>query len=521
MPTYSQAIREIILGRVESVEEKKRRIVTRICNVYRKPAFKKYFEESFIDSLKSVREATNMTHKLCPDKGLFFKVSISSLIDMSALFSLSIHDLCDYANLTIRIRCYEIIDSVRHTKTQQDGSEDKAIPGTSLSEPRSYVVPTDEAIDNKSTLRAGRPMSVSRRGSLQRVEEEKCVDDMTLGRENFEQFVHPDSCRVVMEVSLHSFYEGLVVLRALFSIIRPLSICIAASRATIANIGDEFYSAEDCDMEITRIIVSLVHSISTLGDNAQDAAVNVDHMDLNTCLGLFEIYKPGIAALRHALNDAGVNGDAFFKRCHQQCAESSDDSQVNELGLCRKFISLVLCEVERIVFEAILSCFESTENLVMEGTTLFEGSKGGCINDQKVVSIVSSLLENWQNKMGMLSEKRDKIDHAVDVLRLPDERSSLEDSETLQKVNNDAGNVFLDELAHETALTPEIVERSSNDLCTGNDYIGGESTEDESVFISEEDREGADDWTVHYDEGTGYWYIYSAVLDESRWLNVN
>lgn len=30
MPTYNQAIREVILGRVESVDEKKRRIVNRV-----------------------------------------------------------------------------------------------------------------------------------------------------------------------------------------------------------------------------------------------------------------------------------------------------------------------------------------------------------------------------------------------------------------------------------------------------------------------------------------------------------
>lgn len=543
MPTYNQAIREVILGRVESVEEKKRRIVTRMCSVYRKPAFKRYFEESFVDALKSVREASKMAHRLCPERGLFFKVTISSLIDMSTLFSLSINDLCDYTNLTIRIRCYELIDYVPPPEEHDEPMSVHMSPsGThSASKYRAHeTTPPPIRLPDadagaysgntpRNPLASPRPMSLSRRavsypgqGSTHNSPRSR-----PLGHGQSAAYVHPDSCRVVMEISLHSFYEGLVVLRALYSVLQPLSSCIIASRAAINGRDDDFFTEEDCDLEISRIIVDLVHCISTNGDDSSQTAVNSEAMDLNSCRGLFEIYKPGIFAIKSALNSVGIDGEAFLENCKLMCFDSSSRTNPT-LSLSRSFITIIIDAVESSLFRGIQSCFESAENLVMKTADGQDSSHIHLVEHQYECSVIlRTLLENQRNREASLGERLRQINEVSGLiyheeLTTTSYHQDTESAVGYSALETDAGvdEVNLPADYYESAGHEGYGAAVSGAAPQSNAYDEGQvGAIDDELLISEKDREGASDWTVHVDEDTGYKFIYSHTLGESRWLN--
>ena len=541
MPTYNQAIREVILGRVESVEEKKRRIVSRMCSVYRKPAFKRYFEESFVDALKSVREASKMAYRLCPERGLFFKVTISSLIDMSTLFSLSINDLCDYTNLTIRIRCYELIDYIEPSEENDvpmsmqmspSGTNSTSKHRANLLTPPPISLPDADApaysgTTPRNALTSPRPMSLSHRavsypgqGSTHNSPHHRPSSHGQVGA-----YVHPDSCRVVMEISLHTFYEGLVVLRALYSVLLPLSSSILASRASISGNDDEFFTEEDCDLEISRIIVDLVHSINADGDESSQTGLNSEAMDLNTSRGLFEIYKPGIVAIKSALNSVGIDGEAFYELCKQRCFDNSSRAN-HSLSLSRFFITIIIDAVESSLFRGIQSCFESAENLVLKNTEGHNASQGRLVERQDECSLIlRTLLENQRSREASLSEKYREIRENSRLIYDGDlKTSSYCYPETEGGVAEYLGHTtnevnlpceYYESAGHEQYDTTAYGSAPQDDA--NGDAQGGLT--DEDFFISDRDREGASDWTVHVDQDTGYKFIYSHTLGESRWLN--
>lgn len=524
MPTYSQAIREVILGRVESTEEKKRRVVTRMCNVYRKPAYKKYFEESFIDALKSVRESSKMAHRLCPERGLFFKVTISSLIDMSSLFSLSINDLCDYTNLTIRVRCCEIVNYTAPAGSHEDSLRLHMSPSGSNSA-RKHILPTPESpsaitlpggeSDETGTLSnlrsASRPMSLSHRSVSNpgRSMSDKGQSNPTKNGPSV-AYVHPDSCRVVMEISLHSFYEGLVVFRALYGVMQPVSNCLAASRAIINTTDDEFFSDEDRDLEIMRIIVDLVHSISTLGSDSYDTTGNSEDMDLTTCRGLFEIYRPGICAIRDAFNSVGIDGESFFEMFYRRCRDANNSSPHQRLSLSRHFVRILIDVAEDSLFRGILSCFESSENLVMHNQEMNDCSNVELLHQRDRIS--SEFRKILDIRRGMVEAL------AVKNIVIEDAKKLLSESATVtSKVWIDNG---VPEEGTEVILPSEYYEQNRT-VQMGDSLQFNEDNyipDFEELLISEKDREGATDWTIHVDHDSGYKFIYSQTLNESRWL---
>ncbi|CAE7518177.1 KIF13B [Symbiodinium microadriaticum] len=109
LPTHQQALREVLLGRAETNSERKERLAVMVWNLWKMPFYRHVFEERLVDSLKAVREASTLSHALCPTSGIFFETTLSSTVDMAALHSLRVTDLFAYSSIMIRVRCCSVL----------------------------------------------------------------------------------------------------------------------------------------------------------------------------------------------------------------------------------------------------------------------------------------------------------------------------------------------------------------------------------------------------------------------------
>lgn len=504
-----------------------------------------------MDALKSVREASKMAYSLCPQKGIFFKTTVSTLIDVSSLFSLSVVDLCDYTNLTIRIRCYEIVEEViKHSRipfSNRFDEEPTSGPGFSnqlLATPTNWV---SDAMQNRDVPHSsqGRPLSVSRQVlSVSRAE--KGGNFGSANRTELAQagqYVHPDYCRVIMETTLHGFYEGLVVLRALYSVLSPLATRLQTIRIVLSRWEDVQRSVEDIDLVIKGNLQTILESIQVLDYDVQQK----DQIsDGDSSKDLFHSYESGIAMIQNGLDDVGLDGNSFFEMCRQSCFGRASNRPDSVFLTARDFLLLIVDAIEHSLFRGVVSCFDCDENLVIKGKISEEEGKKDSVRQEKICCVVKELLSLRDEREFSLSEKDCFYGDAVQLLQgaradESEEHACMDQSNNgVEGPDYDRANdlVYRDDQENPeingemtvpyNQLDAEAAAREGTQRSANSDDIyssaeggdaGGSIAPNKSVWDCEL-RAGADDWTTHLDEDSGYYYIYSATLQESRWMNV-
>jgi hypothetical protein len=460
LPTYNQAIREVILGRVESAEERKRRLALRVCRLWHRPQSKRSFEDSFIETLKSVREVSKMTYRLCPTKKIFFKASVGSLIDISSLFTLSLSDLFDYDNLTIRVRCYQVLS-------------DKELPSPQLSTPTSLKPSRKMSVSlgnfkalsdspSQSMLSSNRRVSFGRGEALTPTLLSKIFDKMNSSDSDApsnevlqspssvsNSYVHLDSCRVIFETSLTVFNEGIVVLRALYAVLKPLMSYLTRVVESSYDLSAEYSKRTELNNSLELLLETVLLKLHA---NTQYSSIMPrEPVDGKSDLrDILRTYRDGLRAIECALIDVGVRTSNLGALCFRKVNEVEFDI-FDKINGC---VRIVVEALNECVVNAVFSCFDSNENLVLEGASpAVDGSTA-----KKLLEIRSLLAT------------------ATSV-----------DTEVVSAVDNTS---FIDNGSDPAAAAPQ-----------------GSSVWD-----------GSDDWVVCVDESSGQKYIYSEKLQESRWL---
>jgi hypothetical protein len=460
LPTYNQAIREVILGRVESAEERKRRLALRVCRLWHRPQSKRSFEDSFIDTLKSVREVSKMTYRLCPTKKIFFKASVGSLIDISSLFTLSVSDLFDYDNLTIRVRCYQVLS-------------EKELPSPQLNTPV-YLKPTRKmsvSLGNfmgspdspaQSNLSSNRRVSFGRGEALSSTLLSQLFDKMKSSDSDApisevinspssvsNSYVHLDSCRVIFETSLTVFNEGIVVLRALYAVLKPLMSYLTRVVDSSYDLSAEYSKRADLNNSLELLLETILLKLNA---NSQYSSIMPREpvSGKSNLRDVLRTYRDGLRAIECALIDVGVRTSNFGALCFRKV----DEVEFDIFDKINCSVRIVVEALNECVVNAVFSCFDSNENLVLEGaSTVVDDSSAKKLQEIRSLLATATSLDADPTSA---AENSSSIDTAIDLTTAPSEGSSV--------------------------------------------------------------WEGSDDWVVCVDESSGQKYIYSAKLQESRWL---
>ena len=518
-------------------------------NLWRKPAHKKYFEELFIDAFKSVREATKIVNRLFPDMGMFFKVTVSSIIDLSSLYSLSIQDLCDYNNLTIRIRLYEIVSSKASSAAQH-----------CLPSPAKEVSINLESRPPVANSPGFRPMSISRRdknsldtfsstpatgtsfkhismslrdGGLSAALTASTAATPTVVEAAL--YVDPDSCRVLLETALNSFYDGLTVLRTLFSTIVPLmnylqtikqsnketSALFGKNKSVIQSLFQSpMLNKNDFgDGPVNRISDFISTVVQILDHDRVSIEMNIDEdKDLSaySCVELYSYYSSGLECIQGSLLNNGLRGDIFKRKCSKHCLAKISNKGSSAIS---DFLLILLESLEVCLFKSIISCFEAAGNLVIKDEKKIDNDEN---EDEQ--NTPQSDFHQKQDEVRILLRTFSELRQDKQVALIK-KTGAIGYQHTGYEYSSAIHNVIYD-----VAMSPEQLNSGTilpnSDEITVNETVGDASiqthTENNNNVGDLHDNnslyDGADDWAVCQDESTGYSYIYSAKLEESRWL---
>ena len=547
---------------------------SQICNLWRQPAQKRFFEESFIDALKSVREASRMAHRLCPQRGLFFKVCVSSLIDMSSLFSLSIKDLCDYNTLTIRIRLYELISAPTATPTNSDSNTATgATSSIGMPPPEREVFYPSGGLSTPppptSAAPSGRVMSVSRRVAAESAppkhmsvsRRDAGAVPLTPAIDAAAFLVDPDSCRVVLETTLNCFIDGLTIFRSLYSTVGPLSVYLqslkqrlsaetqyeAVSRFSLAQslfrspyaaapAEEAGVSTDDKDLvyDVVRAVTDTLGGAVSTHVPDESLPADRDYSSLS-CSELFYLYSAGVDSVKEALNSAGLEGDGFKACFLRACASNS--SGASSRGP-KAFLSMLVQALESSLSESVVACFDAAENLILKAGTIdnfraalnFAESSGIQQNFDELKVLLRSVRDLRRQRSDALYSKdpayaaylsEEPAEEGYPIVMMSSTESYSEGNPSLEAKasfedtttsSNSAGAVLFEDSSASSSLDQRHGTEAVAVVAEGDVLSAAENSSSYDIYW------GAEDWAQCIDEASGHSYIFSQSLNESRWL---
>jgi len=108
-PTFDQAIRELVLRRIEGADAMQRRLAALVLSRWRQPMYRSMFEEGLIVALRHVSEGNEVTSSM--ESELWFELQLGSAVRLHQLSTLRLQDLCPYERLTLHVKCFAHLPS--------------------------------------------------------------------------------------------------------------------------------------------------------------------------------------------------------------------------------------------------------------------------------------------------------------------------------------------------------------------------------------------------------------------------
>lgn len=304
IPSYSQAIREVVIGRMETERERHERLAALVWNTWRTPYYRKIFEDMLIDALRAVREATMIAKAMCPSSGICFEVVSNAPIDISALHSLRINDLFSYNNISFRVRCNCSV-----------GAKDD--------------YPEYDAVSSRASILARQSMASGAAGNRTSLRKHRSSTMLNASSTNGET-------TMLFESSLTAFMEGL-------SALRMLDISTSALRQAVHTLRHD--SLPERSLHHAAVVISCA-----AGAASPQRTFN-EYSDVDTIVC-------DIGASMHLCGlDQSVYIEMFYY--FKQSREQSGSVAHDYILLC------ALDALESCLYDGILQCFAMTDVLTM------------------------------------------------------------------------------------------------------------------------------------------------------------
>ncbi|GMH55549.1 hypothetical protein TrST_g6464 [Triparma strigata] len=112
--TYQEAIRQVVLGRPETLQQKQVRLAHLVLSQWRRPVFKRLFEERLVEALRFCQESNQIATEMYTP--LHFSIHLSCAVRLDDAASLSMREIIKYEYVHINIRT--------STKEEEDEEED-------------------------------------------------------------------------------------------------------------------------------------------------------------------------------------------------------------------------------------------------------------------------------------------------------------------------------------------------------------------------------------------------------------
>jgi hypothetical protein len=473
-----------------------------------------------VDALKGVREAASLSHEICPSSGIFFETTLSSAINISALYSLKIQDLFEYSRIMIRVRC---CSTILHLNPPHPSNSPAAVSPTTLLtsgsndfEQMTYLerIAQSCCVGNPAVL-SSRKQSLGQSSQVKR-------RHSSFTTQQLQQQWKSDDILPLFESQLMDFMEGVEVLRELSDLTKQLRDGISQHKLQRQQQQQERQEGEEENDDshwAIRLISSLlvlskggkeqeefVSLISSLdqcrhdGDdndeNNQSSLCNLgpltDHL-INSLISIASVYD---------LNTALI--PSLFQYFHPLTSSISNT---------------LLCVLDACLHEAIISCFETPDLLIPN------------LDPPPTVPAVVSAshlsappLELGQMMQTPLQQMPDEV--ALILQQLASLREENHIFPQLQSHNPpDTSYSFAEnpvmgmekgtaevELSYGAAVPSSTTEMSNDPEYAAEAVLGSEGEGGEG-------SNGDGDWVTYYDESSARYYLYSESRGESKWLD--
>ena len=483
-PTHQQALREVLLGRAETESERKERLAMMVWNLWKMPFYRHVFEERLVDSLKAVREASTLSHALCPTSGIFFETTLSSTVDLAALHSLRVTDLFAYSNIMIRIRCCSVLSPFDLASTADSGADEMDVRenATSRLSHAERLARCSRAssigIDTLIPVAASRQRS-SFTSHLQR------------------QWRTADAI-LLFESNLGDFLQGMEVLKDLYASTLPLREVMDKLRKYPRPLGDNTIEPSDTGGDsalptslsvLCGAAVEIVEAITgcrgSMGDVLQDLLSRGDGE---------EALPRAIAFVAEAVTHVGLD-DALLREMFHHFMTSSRAMEEER--------SITSAGSRMAKYRAFTQSTELAEALLDALHACLHDSVVGCFDSPDVLTANG-------NGSGSTPVLTAPAECSVGIS--PTAGGQFGPDSNLLRTAKD----ILDKVATLRSKSVAVVSDSFDY------YSRSRATTDageyDNAIVEDNQSSEANDWVRCYDDASGNYYLYSESLQISRWV---
>ena len=100
--TYQEAVRQVVLGRPETAHQKQVRLAHLVLSQWRRPVFKRLFEERLVEALRFCQEANQIATEMCTD--VKFTIHLTCAVRLEDTSSMNLREIIKYEYVHINIR---------------------------------------------------------------------------------------------------------------------------------------------------------------------------------------------------------------------------------------------------------------------------------------------------------------------------------------------------------------------------------------------------------------------------------
>ena len=120
--THTQAVRQVMLGHSETEHQKRVRLAHMVLASWRRPVFRRLFEERLVEALHYVSEANEISKQMIASEkssGVNFTIHLTCAVRLDDASSLSLREIIKYEYVQIIIRAVELENNADGTVMQE------------------------------------------------------------------------------------------------------------------------------------------------------------------------------------------------------------------------------------------------------------------------------------------------------------------------------------------------------------------------------------------------------------------
>ena len=123
--SYQSAVRQVVLGRPETEEQKQVRLAHLVLANWRRPVFRRMFEERLVESMRFCQEANEIANLMYAK--VKFNINLSCAVHLEDAASISLREIIKYEHVNINVRAHKVGrgDAVKNDSKESDSSDDE------------------------------------------------------------------------------------------------------------------------------------------------------------------------------------------------------------------------------------------------------------------------------------------------------------------------------------------------------------------------------------------------------------